>query len=62
MGYIFEVITKWYGAMGDYAAQIPPADRWRIIAYVRTLQMSQRADVATLPEEVRKKINAGGQH
>ena len=62
VGYIFEVITKGYGAMGDYAAQIPPADRWRIIAYVRTLQMSQRADVATLPEEVRKKINAGGQH
>jgi len=62
VGYIFEVITKGYGGMGDYAAQIPPADRWRIIAYIRTLQLSQRADVEALPEEVRKKINAGGQH
>jgi len=62
VGYYFEVITKGYGAMGDYAAQIPPADRWRIIAYIRALQLSQRADVASLPEDVRKKLNAGGQH
>ena len=25
-GYIFEVITDGYGAMPDYAAQVPPGD------------------------------------
>ncbi len=46
VGYYFEVITKGYGGMPSYSAQISPADRWRIIAYVRALQMTQRADAA----------------
>ena len=46
VGYIFEVITKGYGGMPSYSAQIPPADRWKIIAYIRALQMSQRSDAA----------------
>jgi mono/diheme cytochrome c family protein len=43
-GYIFEVITRGVpgGGMPSYAAQISPADRWRIVAYIRVLQMSQR--------------------
>ncbi|MBX9622969.1 MAG: cytochrome c [Gemmataceae bacterium] len=60
VGYYFEVITKGYGAMGTYAAQVKPDDRWRIIAYIRTLQMSRRADAARLPEAVRQRVNAGG--
>ena len=59
VGYIFEVITKGYGAMPDHAAQIPPADRWRIIAYVRTLQFSRHADVGSLPKDILDKVNAG---
>ena len=47
-GYIFEVISKGYGGMPDYAAQIPIADRWRIAAYVRVLQMSQNVDRSKL--------------
>ena len=43
-GYIFEVITKGYGGMPDHASQIPAVDRWRIVAYVRALQLSQNAD------------------
>jgi len=43
VGYSFEVITKGYGGMPDYASQIPVPDRWRIAAYVRTLQLSQNA-------------------
>jgi hypothetical protein len=43
-GYYFEVITKGYAGMPSYSAQIPPADRWRIIAYIRALQLSQDAD------------------
>jgi hypothetical protein len=41
VGYIFEVITRGYGGMPEYATQIPIADRWRIAAYVRALQLSQ---------------------
>jgi hypothetical protein len=46
--------------MPSYSAQIPPADRWRIIAYIRVLQLSQHATAADLPPEVRAKIEAGG--
>jgi mono/diheme cytochrome c family protein len=45
VGYFFEVITQGYGAMPDYASQVPPEDRWKIAAYVRTLQLSQYADL-----------------
>jgi mono/diheme cytochrome c family protein len=45
VGYFFEVITLGYGAMPDYASQVPPEDRWKIAAYVRTLQLSQYADL-----------------
>jgi mono/diheme cytochrome c family protein len=57
VGYIFEVITKGYGGMPNYAAQIPPADRWRIIAYVRALQLSFHAPEA---KEAGASTNAGG--
>jgi mono/diheme cytochrome c family protein len=49
VGYIFEVISKGYGGMPDYASQIPVPDRWRIAAYVRVLQISQNVDRAKLP-------------
>lgn len=55
VGYYFEVVSLGYGAMPDYAEQVKPADRWRIIAYVRALQLSQRAPVNLLPEEEREK-------
>ena len=48
-GYLFEVITRGYGAMPRYAPQVPPADRWRIVAYVRALQLSQHAVLGDLP-------------
>jgi mono/diheme cytochrome c family protein len=43
VGYIFEVITHGYGGMPSYSAQIPPEDRWKIVAYVRALQYTQKA-------------------
>jgi hypothetical protein len=45
LGYFFQVITDGFGAMPDYAAQIPPRDRWCIVAYIRALQLSQNATV-----------------
>jgi mono/diheme cytochrome c family protein len=48
-GYLYDVISKGFGAMPDYAAQIEPADRWAIVAYIRALQLSQNALLADVP-------------
>lgn len=63
VGYIFEVISRGYGGMPDHASQIPVEDRWRIVAYVRALQLSQNADLRTLPKEQQDDIKKalGGQ-
>jgi mono/diheme cytochrome c family protein len=53
-GYFFEVITHGYGGMPAYRQQIPPDDRWRIIAFIRALQLSQ--DVPADKQEALKKI------
>jgi mono/diheme cytochrome c family protein len=55
VGYFYEVISQGFGTMPDYAEQIPPTDRWKIIAYVRALQLSQGARLDELPEDVRAK-------
>ncbi len=46
VGYIYGVITEGFGIMPDYSSQIPVRDRWRIVAYIRALQLSQHATVA----------------
>ncbi len=40
VGYFYDVITNGFATMPDYAAQVAPADRWAIAAYIRTLQYS----------------------
>jgi mono/diheme cytochrome c family protein len=42
VGHFFDAITNGWGAMPSYAPQIPPEDRWAIIAYIRALQVSQQ--------------------
>jgi mono/diheme cytochrome c family protein len=59
-GYYYDVITNGFGQMYSYSAQIPPRDRWAIIAYLRALQLSRNAHVAELPADVREKLNSGG--
>jgi hypothetical protein len=59
-GYIFDVITNGFGGMLGYSAQIPPADRWAIIGYVRALQLSRNAPASELPPALREKLNEGG--
>lgn len=49
VGYFFDVMTNGFGAMQDYASQVPVADRWAIAAYIRALQLSQRANVNDVP-------------
>jgi len=55
-GYIFGVISEGFGAMQDYAAQIPPRDRWAIVAYVRALQLSQNATPNDVPAGERAQL------
>jgi hypothetical protein len=59
-GYLYDVITNGFGGMLSYSAQVPPADRWAIIAYVRALQLSRNAPVSELPPDVRAKLPGGG--
>ncbi len=53
VSHYFYVMTHGYGAMPDYSAQIAPADRWAIAAYIRALQLSQAATVKDVPAGVR---------
>jgi mono/diheme cytochrome c family protein len=56
-GYFFDVMTHGFGAMQDYAAQIPVSDRWAIVAYERALQFSQHATVGDVPDDRRADLD-----
>ena len=45
VGHFFDVMTNGWGKMNSYAAQVPPADRWAIAAYIRTLQTAQSPEM-----------------
>jgi mono/diheme cytochrome c family protein len=55
-GHFFDVITNGFGAMPHYQHQLPPADRWADIAYIRALQMSRHATLDYVPEAERAKL------
>jgi len=50
-GYLYEVITQGIRSMPAYGQQIPVADRWAIVAYVRALQRSQNANAEDIPAD-----------
>jgi mono/diheme cytochrome c family protein len=56
VGHFFDVMTHGLGAMPDYASQIPVNDRWAIAAYVKALQLSQKASIADVPPEKRGEL------
>lgn len=55
-GHIFDVISNGIRNMPSYKSQVPVADRWAIVNYVRALQRSQNARATDVPEEVRKSL------
>ena len=55
-GHFFDVITNGLGGMPDYAQQVAVDDRWKIIAYIRALQLSQHAAVLDVPAGIRDKL------
>lgn len=57
IGYVYDVITNGFGAMPDYASQIPVLDRWAITAYVRALQVAGHATVADVPADHRADLD-----
>lgn len=55
-GQLFNTISNGYNTMMGYAAQIPHADRWAIVLYVRALQRSQNATLDDVPQDQRRRI------
>lgn len=53
IGQLFNTATNGVRNMAGYASQIPTADRWAIVAYVRALQRSQNASMADVPADKR---------
>ena len=67
VGHFFDVITNGWGAMPSYASQISVEDRWKIIAYLRALQLSQmpaasnaQATPSPNPKPGEQKVGAPG--
>lgn len=56
--HFYDVITHGHGIMVSYAGRITPEDRWAIVAYVRALQLSQQAPVASLPPRLQEALRA----
>jgi len=56
-GYFFDVMTNGFGAMQDYSAQVPVADRWAIAAYIRALQTARRGTVDNVPANRRGELD-----
>lgn len=57
--HFYQVITDGYGVMYSYANRVSPQDRWAIAAYIRALQLSQRAALSDVPPAERAKLTGG---
>lgn len=55
-GQLFDVITHGVRNMPSYGAQIPAADRWAIVLWVRVLSKSQGASQEDVPTAERARI------
>jgi len=55
-GQLFNTISNGFNTMMGYAAQIPHADRWAIVAYVRALQRAQNASKDDVPADLQGSI------
>jgi mono/diheme cytochrome c family protein len=55
-GYLYQVITKGFGLMPGYAAELTPEERWGVVGYLRALQLSQHASAAQVPAGTLKRL------
>jgi mono/diheme cytochrome c family protein len=56
LGHFFDVISNGFGAMPSYASRVQSDDRWRIVAYIRALQLSESASVNDVPPDQRQNL------
>jgi mono/diheme cytochrome c family protein len=56
VGHFFDVITNGFGAMASYASRVEPDDRWKIVAYIRALQLSESASLNDVPADQRQSL------
>ena len=61
-GYFYDVIARGFGQMPNYSQQIKVEDRWRIVAYVRALQLSHNATLEDVPEADRAQLETHETH
>jgi mono/diheme cytochrome c family protein len=57
-GYFFEVISKGFGMMASYAAELSVEERWAVVAYIRALQLSQSVPARELLPAQRQLLDA----
>jgi mono/diheme cytochrome c family protein len=55
-GQVFNTISNGFQTMMGYGAQIPHADRWAIVAYVRALERAQNASKDDISADQRSEI------
>lgn len=55
-GHFVQVMVQGYGTMFSYASRVSAEDRWAIAAYLRALQLSQRAPLADVPAAERRRL------
>lgn len=60
LGFYFQAISQGFGLMPSYADVLPNDERWAVVAYLRALSKSQRLPVASLPKDVRARLEAEG--
>jgi mono/diheme cytochrome c family protein len=58
--HFYDVMTNGFGAMPSYSDQLTPEDRWKVAAYLRVLQLSQRAEFALLPDAEKREVEKVG--
>jgi hypothetical protein len=61
VGQMFDIVTNGFGAMPPYGPILQVPDRWRVIAYIRVLQLSQNAKLSDVPPGMQGNIKPGGQ-
>jgi mono/diheme cytochrome c family protein len=56
LGFYFQAVSQGFGLMPSYADVLPNDERWAVVAYLRALSKSQRVPVASLPPDVRARL------
>lgn len=56
VGELFNIVTNGINTMPAYAPQIPEADRWAIVAWVKVLQRAAVADWDEIPPDTRTEL------